>query len=650
MKELVLVVSPAQADKKSPECDAAQGRKDSGEKSAVRQRVIVHWDGWEAPAGEVSLAARLRNELTAIRDEHMRWAHDLGRMHVGGQEVQHWLRCGDQLSMWWCSLLYERHPKMLPTLHAVYKLRALERMMDAEGFTALHLCGKDKTLRPVLMAFCAASGRRFTENRNAPKALQAARRRLRRLYMAIPAPLRALLRYIHWWYSIRRKLRPSVKKLPQEEKATATIASYFPNIDMQAAQEGRFYSRYWEKLHHALNAAAKAESGHFVRWLFIRFPSSRLSLRQCLDLRDQFRSKAADGASFHYLEEFLRHGDLWAALWRHMRLCIKSRLLEKAVQPAFHFSGSHLNFWPYFKAYWAESFRGWRGLERCLQQRAFRRYAACAGPQRWTLFPLENCPWERMLSHAMHAAGNGPVYGAQHSSLRPTDFRYFDDPRSFSGDLNSFQPDMLYGNGQSACRQWLAAGLPAARLGTVEALRYLYLAKQQAAAASLPQAQDSKRLLVVTSFFPDETEEHLMLLARSVHADLLRDWQVHVKAHPYLPVQQRLQALLGRRAGEVGVVDGPIATHLQPGVLVWASNSTTVILEAAIRGLPVMAMLPVNDFDLCPLQDVQELYRTGTLKDVASGLYAARPVQLPDDYLCLDPDLPRWKKLLQLRA
>lgn len=31
--------------------------------------------------------------------------------------------------------------------------------------------------------------------------------------------------------------------------------TYFPNIDMAAAKNGRFRSRYWEKLHDALQPA-----------------------------------------------------------------------------------------------------------------------------------------------------------------------------------------------------------------------------------------------------------------------------------------------------------------------------------------------------------------------------------------------------------
>ncbi|WP_165077440.1 MULTISPECIES: TIGR04326 family surface carbohydrate biosynthesis protein [unclassified Desulfovibrio] len=654
--------------------------------------LVALWDDWESAPGVVSIPERLHGELLAIRAEHMAWAYDMGRLPVKmgtgpARELQDWLRCGEEPSMWWCSLLYERHPKMTPQLYTIYKLRCLERLMDAEGCAALHLVGGDQRLRATLAELCAATGRQFSaaaggtapEHEEIPLA--------RRLYGLMPAPLRGLARYAHWWWKVRRHLNfagAQPARVPAGgERLAGTIVTYFPNVDLQAAARGRFRSRYWEGLHDALNACARREypqGGHFVRWLFIRFPSPELSFAQCLKLRDLFRKTGKDGLSFHYLEEFLATGDLWAALGRWRRLSRACRRIEAQAAAACHFAGSKLNFWRYAKDDWAESFRGWRALERCLQQRAFLRYAAWCGPQRWTLFPLENCPWERMLTTAMRLRGAaragapeaasgaaqpvapGPVIGAQHSSIRPTDFRYFDDPRTFSApDCALFQPEAIEGNGRSACRQWLEAGMPPARLGEVEALRYLYLAQHKPSAppkeeALPPQAGEpvdgrhGPRLLLLTSFFRDETEAHLRLFARCYQQGLLEGWNITVKPHPYLPVEDMLRGLLGADAEKVRISSAPLALALAPGVMVWTSNSTTAALEAALKGLALMVMMPRDDFDLCPLQDVPGLARTATPEDVRRHLAVPATPALPGEYLNLDAALPRWRKLLGLGA
>ena len=146
MKELVLLVEPAK-EPSVPSPASGQGQ------------AVAHWSAWEVPEGRISLPARLHADLVAIRAEHAAWAYDLGRLRVGRKELQEKLKAGESLSMWWCSLLYERHPRMTPNLYTIYKLRALERLMDEEAFTALRLCGGDATLRHTLADFCALAGR-----------------------------------------------------------------------------------------------------------------------------------------------------------------------------------------------------------------------------------------------------------------------------------------------------------------------------------------------------------------------------------------------------------------------------------------------------------------------------------------------------------
>ena len=199
MKELVLLVEPA----KEPSVPSPA--------SGLGQ-AVAHWSAWEVPEGRISLPARLHADLLAIRAEHMAWAYDLGRLRVGRKELQEKLKAGESPSMWWCSLLYERHPKMTPNLYTIYKLRALERLMDEEGFTALRLCGGDATLRHTLADFCAVSGRLFVECHEPGLRLKPAQSLLRRVYNACPAPLRAAARYAHWWWTVRRKLPQGFQK------------------------------------------------------------------------------------------------------------------------------------------------------------------------------------------------------------------------------------------------------------------------------------------------------------------------------------------------------------------------------------------------------------------------------------------------------
>lgn len=628
------------------------------------------WDHGSVPEGLISIPVELDRRLLPIRAELLAWVYETGKAHIGINTLEEHLRAGDSLSMWWCSTLAEKHPKVTHNLFEAMKLRALELVIEERDIRQVVLFTPEKrpqanpharpgALADVLARFCAATGRQFTL-RAAPGpqpearfsfTREGVRESLKWLYHRLPAPVKAAGRFPAWWWRIRRLLPHTRLARPAVQKP-ATIVTYFPNIDMTAAREGRFRSRYWESLHDALKPAPGQP--HQVNWVFVHFPAPQYTFAETVALRDRFRAEGQDGASFHFLEEFLTTPDLLRAWAHYARLLVSGLRVEKSVRSLFFFPGSKMDLWPYLRENWADSTRGWRALERCLMRLAFRRYAAWAGPQAWVTFPQENCPWERMLTDSMRAIGGGPVYGAQHSTVRPTDFRYFDDPRLISDpSCARAMPHWWLCNGTGARDALRAASFPEDRMRVVEALRYLYLAPANGAEGEEPQkaAHESKRLLVVTSFFEDEVDAHLNTLAAAARNGALAGWEVLVKPHPYVPVQERLGRLFpeGGALAAPPVADGPIGNFLTPGTVVWASNSTTVALEAAYKALPVLVQAAENDVNLCPLQGLPGVVEIRTAADVAAALSDPKAPALPPDYLALDPALPRWREVLKLQ-
>ncbi|MDE5831481.1 MAG: hypothetical protein K2H64_00575 [Desulfovibrio sp.] len=620
----------------------------------------VYWAARNIPAGALSLDAMLDEKLIDIRREHMNWAYETGFLPAGDGDLASALAGGVAPSMWWTSLLYERHPKLSPFLYPLYKLRRLEIALQESGCDELIVRGNDPVLIKILAKLCDSLSIKFSFEKSGSK-LKSPKTLKEKIYFLFPAPLRALVRYVVWRWTIKSKLPyPDATGWPKtpDGEETATIAAYFPNLDLLAASRGRFRSRYWEKLHDLLNAGAnkeRPEGPRFVRWLLIRFPTPELSFDQCLSLRDRFRREGKDGLSYNYLEEFLTARDILGAFKRYAAIALQSVKLRKIFAANCHFKESRLNFWPLAREQWAESFAGWRSLERCLQNSAFKNFVKLAGPQRWTLFPLENCPWERMLTQAVRENGDSrPVYGAQHSIVRRTDFRYFDAPETFSKpECDIFQPDLICGNGDNAISQWIGNGMPEKRTKRLEALRYLYLCPDKAKADSLPPAPgeplefvDERSLLVLTSFFGDETKAHLDLLGAALDAGILDKWRILIKPHPYYSVDAWIEQRPEKR--RLRVLAGPLSEIMKTGLMVWTSNSTTAALEATIKKLPVMVMAPENDFDLCPIQNIPGLPRTATVADVEQALKNRSVVDLPPGYLDLDKNLKAWSALLGL--
>lgn len=625
--------------------------------SCPKDSTALVLDAWDVPEDAVSMPAHLSRRLKAFRARHAAWAYEMGNLPTPEGKLCDVLKQGSSLSAWWCSLLYERHPKVTPALYTLHLLEAVEDWLkenacaeneagDGSG-VVLEVHGLSQIGCGMLEAMCQAYGWSYVQGTVVEKDRPS---RLRALYEAAPPFLRALARLAHWLLLVKRHLpKTTLERADHAAGTTGTIATYFPNIDVAKANEGIFRSRYWESLHDVL----AQDDAPPVRWLFVRFPSPQASLARCVSWARGFAQRKAGGVSFNYLEEFLGAKDMAKAFWRFVRLSRASARIEKPVSEAFRHEGSKLGFWPLLRGDYIESFRGWRGLERCLQEAGIRNYLEEVGPQRFVSFPLENCPWERMLVHHAHELHVGPVYGAQHSTIRPTDFRYFDDGRTWdSAETESFQPDAIAGNGESACTQWREAQVPDSRLTKVEALRYLYLAdlagrERDSGENAAGKTGFSNTVLLVTSFFADETRAHIELFAQCVKEGALSVDRCRIKPHPYYPVDELLKEFLGD-ARKPEVVTTPLPGELAARPVVWASNSTTAALEAALMGLPVLVMQPAGDFDLCPLQDVEGLPRTHDVASVRQALERPSPIRVPDGYLCLEKDLLRWRRLLGL--
>lgn len=610
--------------------------------------VVIFWNSdASGSATGVDLAEAVARQVVPLREELNAWTVDTGAVKVLGRSVEDWFCGGEALSMWWCATLTEKHPKITLRIFDVLKARILEKLADERGATELVLVSGDAALAETLRDFCAATGRTFRlveqkAEKSEPKTFS--KEWLRSRYYALSARTKALVRFPLWLWQTRRRLPYTSTPRPVNEKQLSLV-TYFPNIDLNKARDGRYRSRYWENLHDLLSEKGQAP----VNWLFLFFPSDQCDLRHALTMRDAFAAKKTDGLTFHFLEEFLDWAAIGRALKRFRLITHVCDKIEADVRSRFVFSGSKLPFWALLKENWNDSFRGWRCLERCLHHEAFKGYAAWCGKQESTVFVQENCPWERMLCQAMHDAGNTRIFGMQHSTVRPTDFRYFEDPRQFTmPSLARALPDLWLNNGTGAREALVAAGMPETRSVLVEALRYQYLAAKKSEAAA-PQGEASRRLLVCTSFFADETDAHLRTLASAYKAGALEGFEVCVKAHPYLPVEQRL-AKLFPEGGAPALVNRPIGELLVPGVTVWASNSTTVALEAVYRRLAVLVQAPYNDLNLSPVQDIAGVPFVRTAADVAEALASVRPADLPPDYLCLNPELPRWRAVLEEKA
>lgn len=143
-------------------------------KGMPSEALVAVWDKGSVPDGQISIPVELNERLLPIRDELAAWTYETGCARINGKLLEEHLRADDNLSMWWCSTLVEKHPKVTHNLFPALKLRALELLMGDKGVTRLELCaaaGADRGWK----TFWDASAR--LPGASSPCAVSAARKR-----------------------------------------------------------------------------------------------------------------------------------------------------------------------------------------------------------------------------------------------------------------------------------------------------------------------------------------------------------------------------------------------------------------------------------------------------------------------------------------
>ncbi len=624
--------------------------------------------------------AQLQEELTACM-------HTIGHTSIQGREVQAWLTEGDTLSHWYTSLLYEKHPKMLPKLYEACTLRAIECMIASYAPTCTHIVLHSPPssmhadlLRKTLHAYCQNSGKIFhdlspqqTFHTNILKPWRGfspfARESLKKYLHYLPYSCQALLRLVHWLWSLRRVLGKARQKQCHQPfpsaKKHVSICTYFPHIQLEKARKGVFYSHYFESLHKLLDKAVQNKDLH-IHWLLVRVNSAQCTLSESITLKEDLQKAAIQQnktESFQYVEEFLSYKDIGAACLRFVRLAWQARRIQKDVAPLFVLKQGQMPLWEYMRQYWQESFYGWRCLERALQRRAFTAYtqniSTAQNEHTWSLLVWENCPWERQFTQAMHETfPKSPVYAMQHSCVRQADFRYFDAKEIFFAPQTSIQqkmlPDIFCVNGLHA-KHLLQQNIPQEKLVITEALRYLYLGQCEPFTSHTPKHM-VRHLVLLTSYFPDEINAQIRTLATwlGTGSKLSQQLHIHIKAHPHTDVRPFLQKY-HLETHRFSFFTQPLEKLWQQchlwhnegqGVFFWCANSTTVTLELAHMQACFCVQRAEKDFNFCPWHNLAEHFYVYDALTLEHALQKQTIPPLPRNFFALDTALNAWKSFL----
>ena len=607
-------------------------------------RVVVNWSQLVVPQNHESLPLKVEEMASQIKREYLSWVYELGEFKINGKSVVTHLKLFDDFSFWWMTLISEKSSYRCPSIYKVFKLRALEIIYLDRNCKGLVYCGKDLNLHRTLEYWCKAMGHPYRRHSSNPCEKKIGITGVSERAIKFPFWVQAFAYLVRRWF-LRFK---HLKKLDLPENAEsrgerhATIVTYFPNIDLKKTREGHFWSRYWETLHELLERMPIK-----VNWVWIYTDSKDIDYKETILLQKKCNQTQTKNHRYFLLEEFLSPRDFLKAIKIYISLYLKSLRL-KNVYKAFCFQGSNMNFFPMMEFDWKSSLHGHLALDAVMFFLMFDRMAQKLPATHWGLFPMENQPWERALITAWKRyQKNSKTIAFQHSpGVRTLDLRLFFDPELFKkAETHNFpQPDFLAVNGSINRRLIQECGYPQEKLINVEGLRSLQLTGQYGSQKK-DLKSSNRTLLVVTGYIDPETEFQLKLLMDASALGGLKSYsKILIKPHPFLPVEGIVEKFHPDFKYEI--VHQSMSELWPQADVVYCANSTTVCVEAAWLGFPIIITSPVDAMNLNPLFGISKLRFMANGKILAEELQDPHPIDLPEDYFYLDEKLSLWEGLL----
>ena len=600
---------------------------------------VYRWNGYAEKDSTHSLLQYADTHGERLRRKYVAWVHDLGESRIHGKRLVDILAFEDGLSYWWMTLLAEQSPWKSPSIIDAIRLLALEEIVVQERPATLRLVSGNRKLHEALSGLCQGLGIAYEWQRPADQPRQ--RWNPRRIYQALPYPVQALIWLVrHIWG--RWPLRQASKTSWFGGDRALFFCSYFDNVDPKAAEQGVFHSYYWADLFSLLH-----RTGWQSNWLQLFVPcATEPTPVTAVSWAKHFNQHQQEQSFHSFLDAYLSWPVVSRVLKRWLKLNLLSRRLGE-VEPAFRPQGSKFSLWPLMRGDWYASLRGPVAISNLLWIELFEKALHELPHQKKGLYLCENQAWERALIHAWRKNGHGQLIAVQHSMIRFWDLRYFPDPRTVrsSDPYPMPQADLVALNGKAAVDAYVSLDYPKQAIAQCEALRYGHLNNIRAE-RSLRKAKGSPVKVLIVGDYTSSANIRILQLLEAAAPHMSDSLAYTMKPHPNLPVKATDYPSL-----HLKVVTAPLGEILHDFDIAYCSNLTSAAVDAYLAGLPVVVVLDETELNLSPLRGESGVSFVSTPEELAEALRistceCAATNPNPSSFFFLDPELPRWSRLL----
>jgi surface carbohydrate biosynthesis protein (TIGR04326 family) len=360
----------------------------------------------------------------------------------------------------------------------------------------------------------------------------------------------------------------------------------------------------------------------------------------------RFNLQRQDEGFHSFIDAYLSCRIVFRVLKRWIRLLFLSGRF-RSIEFAFRPDGSQFSMWPIMKGDWFKSMRGQDAIKSLLWIELFDSALSAIPHQHKGFYLYENLRWEQAFIHAWRKHGHGLLIAVQHSTVRFWDLRYFNDPRTIrsSGPHPKPQADLTALNGKAAVDSYLSVEFPKEAIVECEALRYGYLHDLRTVGLSKKARGAAIKILILGDYHSSGTMKMLQLLEAAVpHISAHATYTF--KPHPNFPVRTEDYPAL-----QLKLVTDPLGEILCNYDLAYSSNMTSASVDAYLAGLPVVVMLDESELNFSPLRGQPGVCFVSSPEELAESLKTeGQPINSNNsEFFYLEPDLPRWKRLLRFQ-
>ena len=587
-----------------------------------------------------SIPEIVEEQSDQLKSRYLAWLYELGEKTLGGERLVDHLEVRPGFSYWWMTLLAQKSYGKSSQIYNSLRLIALEDLIVSNQITNIVLVSNKTIVGDAIKQLCA-NAKIFFEWRKINKNSEPLKKWISRF---LPHTVRAVRTLIHLC-RVCWQLREQVKGIVYSGQIT--FVDYLIHLNPKALSEGRFISDYWTDL------LVKLDQSNFgVNWIHHYVPYEAVETpHRANDLIAHFNKKA-EGQQFHLCLGGVFTITLLLSIIRdYVRITfVNIRLIFfSAMRSHFRPTGSRLDLWPLFKEDWHNSMYGSVAIVNCLFLNLFERALKRLPHQKRGFYLQENQEWEMALVYAWKAAGHGRLVGIQHATVRYWDLRYFFDPRSYERKSKNGlpMPDQVALNGKASIKAYLKADYPKDQILEVEALRYMHLVEQsQQRKYKNKITSDLLIVLVLTDFLPSSTFQQLRWLEQAAQR-LPSNLIYIIKPHPACLVKEKEFPSL-----KMEITKASVGELLVDCDITYTSNITSAAVDAYMAGVPVISVLDGNNLNMSPLRGMRKVTYVKDSKELRDALLDTtkrdkdRDVMKP--YFCLDQNLSRWQKLLEL--